>query len=213
MPTTAQRSHNRPQRGAPAWELVKHFPAQGEWDELDYLSLDPLLEDARSIELVDGRLEFLPMPTKTHELIVAFIYEALRAFMRGKNLGEVFFSGRRVKLGIQKIRVPDIVFLLKEHRNRSEEDFSLGADLAIEVVSRGREDHERDYVRKRRDYAKAGIAEYWIVDPQQEQITVLNLQGGKYSVHGKFKKGQRAASFLLLGFEVDVTEALAGLKQ
>ena len=82
------------------------MPAPGEWEEEEYLALDPLLEDARSVELVDGSLEFLPMPTKTHELIVAFLYEALRNFVRGKSLGEVYFSGRRVKLSGRLLRLP-----------------------------------------------------------------------------------------------------------
>jgi len=211
MPTTTHRPQPR-QLGKPVWELAEHFPPQGHWDESDYLALDSLVEDARSIELVDGQLEFLQVPTKMHELIVAFLYDALRAFVRGKKLGEVFFSGRRVKLWNLRIRAPDIVFLLAEHKTRSEDDYSIGADLVVEVVSPSKDDHQRDY-KKRRDYARAGISEYWIVDPQEQIITVFRLNGTKYEIDGKYKKGERATSFLLLGFEVDVSEALAGMKQ
>ena len=44
--------------------------------------------------------------------------------------------------------------------------YPSGADLVMEVVSGGREDRKRDLVTKRRDYARANIPEYWIVDPQ-----------------------------------------------
>ena len=85
------------------------------------------------------------------------------------------------------------------------EQFSLGADLVIEVVSdQGR---PRDLEIKRQEYAQAGIPEYWIVDPQLEQITVLALEGSSYVVHGEFSKGTKASSKLLEGFNVDVTRS------
>jgi Uma2 family endonuclease len=83
-----------------------------------------------------------------------------------------------------------------------------GAELAMEVVSD--DDRRRDLETKRFEYARAGISEYWIVDPLKEQITVLKLDGSAYVVHGEFKKGDRATSVLLPGFSVDVAEALKG---
>ena len=63
---------------------------------------------------------------------------------------------------------------------------------------------------KRREHAQAGIPEYWIVDPRDERITVLRLDGKKYAVHGEYTKGTTAVSHLLPGFlAVDVTTAFA----
>lgn len=53
--------------------------------------------------------------------------------------------------------------------------------LAVEVVSPGNEQIERDYVEKVAEYADAGITEYWIVDPISKKITVLVLEQGSYS--------------------------------
>src|SRR5438128_2314589 len=69
-----------------------------------------------------------------------------------------------------------------------------GADLAMEVVSPGKASRKRDLREKRREYAKAKIEEYWIVDPQERNITVLSLQNGKYRVHGAFVPGEQATS-------------------
>ncbi len=74
----------------------------------------------------------------------------------------------------------------------------------MEVVSP--DDPQRDTVTKRREYAQAGIPEYWIVDPREEQITVLTLDGQRYAVHGQFGMGETATSVLLDGFQVSVTE-------
>ena len=62
----------------------------------------------------------------------------------------------------------------------------------------------RDLVRKRTDYAKAGIPEYWIIDPAERRITVLKLAGARYVVHTERAGKGLASSSLLGGFEVDV---------
>jgi Uma2 family endonuclease len=67
---------------------------------------------------------------------------------------------------------------------------------------------ERDTEEKPRDYAEAGIPEYWIVNPLTDTITVLALVGETYAEHGVFLRGQRAASKLLDGFSVSVDEVL-----
>jgi Uma2 family endonuclease len=52
--------------------------------------------------------------------------------------------------------------------------------LVVEVVSPGKENSDRDYRYKRSEYAARGIAEYWIVDPMQQQVTVLEWVEGLY---------------------------------
>jgi Uma2 family endonuclease len=50
--------------------------------------------------------------------------------------------------------------------------------LVVEVVSPHQEN--RDYRYKRSEYATRGIAEYWIVDPIQQRVTVLEWVEGLY---------------------------------
>jgi Uma2 family endonuclease len=83
------------------------------------------------------------------------------------------------------------------------------SSLAMEVLSEGPENRERDLETKRTEYAAARIPEYWIVDPEQDQITVLFLDGDSYRVHGVFGAGARATSVTLPGFEVDVGTVFA----
>lgn len=79
----------------------------------------------------------------------------------------------------------------------------------VEVVSGGTEGRQRDLVIKRKEYAQAGIPEYWIVDPEGEQIFVLSLDGQSYREHGVFTPGQTATSVLLGGFGMEVTAVFA----
>ena len=59
---------------------------------------------------------------------------------------------------------------------------------------------------------EAGIAEYWIVEPQEKRITVLKLEGRSYVPAGEYALGQRAVSELLTGFGVDVDAVLAAAR-
>lgn len=74
-----------------------------------------------------------------------------------------------------------------------------------EVVSP--DDPGRDLVEKRADYAEARIPEHWILDPRDETIMVLALEGGRYVEHGVFARGEAARSRLLEGFAVDAAAA------
>ena len=173
-------------------------PDQGHWREEEYLALDT----NRLIEYSHGRLEVLPMPTFSHQRLVAFLYRSLMGFIEERGLGVVMFAPLRIQLWRGKFREPDIVFMATEHADRLDEQFWRGADLVMEVVSP--DDPQRDRVTKRREYAQAGIPEYWIVDPTQRSITVLTLDGQAYALHGEFDESSIATSVLLDGFTVSV---------
>lgn len=185
--------------GEPAWEVATLFPNQGDWSVEDYLALDT----RRLVEFTDGYIEILPMPTEAHQLILIFLFDALRAFVRPRKLGLPLLAPLRVRLSERKFREPDLIFMFARHAKRRRNRYWEGADLVMEVVSE--DDRERDFVTKRRDYAIAGIPEYWIVDPQRKEITILRRAVDRYEVHGVFKPRQKARSVLLPGFAVSVS--------
>ncbi|NUQ36594.1 MAG: Uma2 family endonuclease [Caldilineales bacterium] len=177
--------------------------AQGHWDEEEYLALDT----NHLIEFSHGHLEVVPMPTLSHQRIVLFLVQVLSRFVKSRRLGEALTSPLRVQLWSGKFREPDVVFMLASHRDRKTEQYFIGADLVMEVVSP--KDRRHDTETKRREYAQAGIPEYWIVDQERAEILVLMLAGDRYAEHGRFTPGQQATSVLLQGFAVDVAEVFA----
>lgn len=189
--------------GEPAWDVARLFPNQGAWSVEEYLELDT----NHLVEFSHGHVEVLPMPTEPHQLIVAFLYRALLTFVTAHDLGRVLFAPFRIQLWAGKYREPDIVFMLAENDDRRGKQYWEGADLVMEVISE--DGRYRDTVTKRREYAWAGIPEYWIVDPRDEKITVLTLAGDSYEVHGEFGRGAEATSTLLEGFSVSVEEVLS----
>lgn len=83
-----------------------------------------------------------------------------------------------------------------------------GRDIVVEVVSASPEDRVRDLVVTRREYAQAGIPEYWIVDPLAETITVLRLEGDVYVEHAQPGPGAIVVSATLNGLTVPVDHLL-----
>jgi len=195
-------------RGEPTWEISSLYPSQGDWSEEEYLALDT----NHLIEFVDGCLEFPPPPDLFHQRIVQFLFLVLHTFVEKQGLGEVYFAPLRIRVAAKKIREPDVVFL-RPHRLQDLRAPVKGADLAIEVVSDDAEARKRDLKTKRQEYARAGIQEYWIVDPQKRRILVLILRGKSYRQHGSFGPGSRAASALLEGFSVSVDDVFAAAEK
>src|ERR1700730_16910358 len=175
-PTRLREKVESENAGRPTWEVAYLFPAQGQWAEEEYLALS----GNRMLELSRGCLEVLPVPTTSHQQLVAYLYGLLLRFVTERGLGTVLFAPLRVKVGRGKFREPDLVFMLTRHSNRIAEEYWDGADLVVEVVSDDHESRHRDFEVKRRDYAKAGISEYWLVDPVEERIIVLRLARKNY---------------------------------
>jgi Uma2 family endonuclease len=186
--------------GQPAWGIATLFPNQGAWSVEEYLAL----ETNHLVEFSDGNLEFLEMPTTSHQDILLSLWQTLAAFARPSSLGLALVAPIKIRLWPDKFREPDVVFMLTQHRSRIGELFWEGADLVMEVVS---SDRQLDYEDKRADYAKAGIPEYWIIDPAEKKITVLRLEKNQYVVYGEFLPGTKATSVILSGLCVYVNAA------
>ena len=182
-------------------QIAELLPEQGCWDEEAYLGLTDGTN--RLVELVDGRLEMLPPPTERHQLVLGSLLDRFRAAAPG---GIVLFAPFRIRIAPGHIREPDLVVLFDRDDPRREDRHWHGADVVVEVVSPSNRKH--DVVTKHREYARAGIAEYWIVDPEREEIVVLYLESGagRYDEHGRFGPGDAATSHLIPGLRIDVSE-------
>ena len=176
----------------PAWDVALLFPSQGDWSEFEYLALDT----NRLVELVDGNLKVLPMPTIPHQFIVTFLFEILKKFVGERRLGSVLVAPLPMRIRGKTYREPDVVFFSKDQVIPPDGKYLNGANLVIEVVSADDESHNRDYQEKRVDYAELGIPEYWIVDPQTERITVLGLAGRQYHVHRRIRAWPKGKLFI-----------------
>lgn len=199
-----QKTEESNQRKTPTVEILELFPYQGEWSETDYFNLP---DTNHFIELSEGRLVILDMPTYSHQKAVGRLFRAMAAFVEENNLGEICIAPLPVRLWQGKIREPDIIFMGKAHRDRISEDYWGVPDLAVEVISRSTA--QTDRLDKFIEYAKGGVSEYWIVDTAKQSIEVFTLEQGTYVLFGKWNTDGNAHSRLLTGFEIEV-EVIVG---
>lgn len=187
------------------YAVAELFPPQGQWTEGEYLAL----HTNRLIELSDGNLEVLAMPSELHQRILGKLYVAVHSFVTGRRLGEVRFSPLPVRLWPGKFREPDLVFMSEAHRERIAKKYWGIPDLAVEVVSP--DDPDRDRAIKHAEYAQAGIPEYWIVDPEAKTVEVYRLpdDGDEYRLEQSLGESDTLTSTQLPGLELRLAELFA----
>ncbi len=177
------------------------FPPQGQWTEADYFALP---DTNRLVELSEGRLIMPPHPTYAHQEALKTLLLRLNAFVEENELGTVQVAPLPVRLWPGKVREPDIFFLAKEHADRAGEQHFGVPDLVMEVTSPATRATDRG--EKYFEYARAGVREYWLADPDKRVIEVYSLKESVYEPGGRFVPGETARSQLLPGFKVNVDE-------
>ena len=132
-------------------------------------------------ELVEGKLELMNPPTFRHILICDFLRDTFKAEINRLKLPWLAIREGGIRTGWRKSRIADVYVVNKEQVMDSLDEsgiLSTSPLLIIEVVSP--DSIKRDYRFKRSEYAALGICEYWIVDPIQQQVTILLLDEGLY---------------------------------
>lgn len=186
-------------------ELAYELLSEQVWSEEAYLVFSEAFN--RPMELSNGRLVVLPMPTLTHQRILKRFTNHVTDWLKENNVGEFLFAPHPVRLWPGKYREPDFMFWLNEHRDRMGERESGPPDLAVEIISPSNEPHDTE--TKFREYAQAGIPEYWIINPQARRVSVYTLDGRTFKLSGQFNSGDHARSILLNGFKLAVDDLLS----
>jgi Uma2 family endonuclease len=175
---------------------------QGEWTYDDYLKLP---DDGRRYEILNGVLLLMPSPNDSHQNAVGWIYHYLLIHVKLAGLGKVRMAPLDVKLGPKNVFQPDVFVVLNEHLDRLTKGGVMGApDLAIEVLSPSTALEDR--VDKHREYALAGVPEYWIVDPESQVVELFVLNGKEYRSLGEFSGKDILPSKVIANFSVHVEQ-------
>ena len=124
-------------------------------------------------ELARGVLEVIEIPKTPHRRVVSRLFQLAADYNR-EHPGQIdYFGGgtevRVWKPGMDLARHPDLGIVFAGAP--LDEVGDLQPRLVAEVVSPSSK--KRDYQEKREDYLVYGVREYWIVDPQRRQVTVL----------------------------------------
>jgi len=139
-----------------------------------------LIREDQKADLIDGVIYMAsPDNTDANDLFV-WLITVMHGYVERKELGRVFGSRVACRLDDNNAPEPDILVVRNEHADRILRGGVEGSpDLAIEIVSP--ESIERDYKKKRQQYQRAGISEYWILDEEKKTVLLLRLSArGRY---------------------------------
>ncbi|MEM6427015.1 MAG: Uma2 family endonuclease [Cyanobacteria bacterium P01_H01_bin.119] len=164
-------------------------------------------------ELTYGELVKVPPESDENLLRAMGLYEALKTFV---GMRQIRLQGLALAMpGQPKNRYPDLTVLRPEHPEQMKQLGQAAITLemqppmlVVEVVSPGKENRQRDYVEKRNQYEWRGVPEYWIVDPVQNQVTVLHLTDAGYE-ETIFTEGEVIQSPSFTNWRLTVADVLA----
>lgn len=129
-------------------------------------------------ELLNGKIYMMSSPTVNHSQIASNIYYAFRSYLKGKTC-RAFNDGVDVYLTEKDRVIPDAMIVC--NKNNIKLDGIHGApDLVVEVLSPGTSKNDKGY--KKDLYEKAGVKEYWIIDPMLRSIEVYLLTDGEFAL-------------------------------
>ena len=138
--------------------------------QITWQDVQQLPDDGHRHEAIEGELYVTPAPSVRHQRISQKLEQALLRVLETPGHGIVLHAPVGVEFpetgeGVQ----PDIVFVSSARRDIIGEHGIRGApDLVVEILSPTTESRDRGV--KRKLYERQGVAEYWIVDPEAEEV-------------------------------------------
>ena len=164
-------------------------------------------DDGRRHELIDGAHHVTPSPNIAHQRVSFRLTMALGSSLQGR--GEVFAAPLDVLLSDHDIVEPDLLVVLREQAPHILTDqHVIGPPaIVIEIASAGTQ--RRDQGIKRRLYERAGVREYWQVNPASRVITVLVRADGGFAPPVVLAEGDTLKTPLIPALNLDVRALFA----
>lgn len=169
------------------------------WDEQD------------RIELIDGYPVMMAPPSRVHQKISGELFGQLRDYLKGKKC-EIYHAPFAVRLFERDGERPEDVDTLVEpdisvvcDPSKLDDIGCKGApDLVMEILSPSTTRHDK--FTKFNLYQRAGVREYWIVDPADKSVQVFVLEDGRYTAKDFGASGDRLRVNILEDCVVDLSQ-------
>ena len=163
------------------------------------------------IEIINGEAFMMAPPSRAHQEISGALFAQLYNFLEGKKC-RVYAAPFAVRLFEQDRDRPEDVDTMVEpdlsvvcDSGKLDNHGCKGApDLVIEILSPSTRRHDR--LVKLNLYQRAGVREYWIVDPVSKDVQSFVLEDGRYSVKGFGTAGDTLKVNILEDCIIDLKE-------
>lgn len=162
------------------------------------------LSEGMMVELINGKLHFITAPSRMHQFLVTNILVRMFNHIKEKQGNCHVYPA---PLGVclleedETFVLPDIVLVCKKDV-LTDAGCEGAPDLLVEIVSPGNASH--DYITKLAKYKQIGVREYWIVDPLQKKVSLVNYEDSEES--GEYSYKDVIRSCVLEGFEIRIAD-------
>lgn len=167
-------------------------------------------DDGRRYEIHNGELIVSPSPHWWRQRVTVRLTYEFEFHVRDRGLGgTVLTSPLDIRFAPHNIYQPDIVYVspARRHILRDRMPVEGAPDLVVEVLSPSNRTYDQQ--QKAEVYARFGVLEYWIVDPEFDTIAVFGLQDGAFAVIPP--ENGRAVSRVPPGLTIDPEALFADL--
>lgn len=170
----------------------------------DYCNLP---NDGKRYEIIDGELFVTPSPRRLHQIVVGNLHLELGSFVKAHRLGRVFVAPFDVVFSHFDIVEPDLLYISNARSAVLTEKNVQGApDLLVEVLSETTA--EVDRTTKLKLYARYGVQEYWIIDPEGPSAEIYRRQKEGFELAAKLKSPDSLTSPLFPGFNLTLRKLI-----
>ena len=181
-----------------------------------YTFADVLTWDEKDrIEIIDGEAFMMAPPSRVHQEIVAELTRQFGNFLEGKRC-RVYPAPFGVRLFERDgVRPEDIDTMVEPDLSVVCDSSKLDSrgckgapDLVVEILSPSTQRHDR--LVKLNLYQRAGVREYWIVDPDSRTVQVMQQESGRLQLHEVYSRGDVARVNVLEGCFIDLGKVFLG---
>ena len=163
------------------------------------------------LELIDGKVYTITTPSRMHQFLSMHISARIQNYI-DKNNGKCHTYtapiGVRLFADDETWVEPDILVVCNRKDILTEQGCDGAPDLIVEIVSPINSFH--DYVTKLLNYQKAGVREYWIVDPETERVSVIHFEDTEKNA--EYTYADVVQSIVLEGFEIRIADFIEEFK-
>lgn len=169
-------------------------------------------DEGERAEIIDGEVILMaPSPARVHQGISMELSSQLHAYLKGKKC-KVYAAPFDVRLfevdgdrpeDVDTVVEPDITVVC-DPAKLDERGCKGAPDMVVEILSPSTQRHDR--FTKFSLYQRAGVREYWIVDPDIRIVQSFVLEDGRYSVKEFGAAGDKIKVNVLEDCVIDLSE-------
>ena len=161
-------------------------PAAAPGVKLTYDDFVLFPDDGKRHELIDGEHYVTPSPNLKHQRVSGRLYLLIGLWLEAHPIGQIFYAPLDVLFSPFDVVEPDLLYVSNARAESvlTPANVKGAPEIVVEIASKGT--RKRDETIKRRLYERAGVSEYWVVDPMLDVVRIYARKAD--SAAGSFER-------------------------